>query len=179
VGPQVLVVDDFFEATAVADAVTQILAIPENYRGSSATVSVNARLAEKLASPICAALKRSGNDKVVLPAARMRGDVAWHYDRHVLADGSPFARGHVAVVYLSGGGSLEFADGRRVEVKPGRLVAWNAEAAHCFCATPGESRMIIGPVALRFGELQAAMSAGGLGWPGMCMYAYMLTCIHA
>lgn len=97
-----------------------------------------------------------------LPASMASGDVPEHVDRH--SDGE-LTTGRIAVLYLTSGGHLVFrGNNKRVAAVPGPLVVWPASLRHAFEADAAvDVRAMVGPLALRAGELEA------VGWGAYAM----------
>lgn len=102
-------------------------------------------------------------ESTVVPARGARGDVASHQDRFAHSGGA--ADGTVGLVYLAGDGHLTFThketgEEKRVDVKPGRFLAWdNAAYTHTLVAG-GAARTMLGPMAFKDGGFRAV---GGYG----------------
>ena len=97
-------------------------------------------------------------ESTVVPARGARGDVAPHQDRFAHSGGA--AGGTVGLVYLAGDGRLTFTyketgEEKRVDVKPGRFLAWdNAAYTHTLVAG-GAARAMLGPMAFKDGAFRA------------------------
>ena len=84
-----------------------------------------------------------------LPVKVAEGDVQPHRDQYRSGGGELVNSSRIAVLYLTAGGVISFEDGSSVAAAPGRLVMWNASAAHAFRAAPGgQRRAMVGPLAV-------------------------------
>eukprot|EP00931_Biecheleriopsis_adriatica_P066535 TRINITY_DN40879_c0_g1_i1.p1 TRINITY_DN40879_c0_g1~~TRINITY_DN40879_c0_g1_i1.p1 ORF type:complete len:400 (+),score=34.94 TRINITY_DN40879_c0_g1_i1:88-1200(+) len=97
----------------------------------------------------------AGGAMVSLPARIACGSVPTHRDCFNPLDAADpgFINGLIAILYLSGSGSLVLSSesgDRAIDIVPGRLIAWsNSAYCHRLDAAPGgEPRAMVGPVAI-------------------------------
>ena len=168
--PQLRVKDDFLDLAQASELAARVRprgALDPFSQPVDVPASLYARLVSAFAPAGAAAAATvtagAAAELVVIPGRSERGHVKAHED-HWAGLGKP-AHTTVGLVYLAGDGQLAFthrATGEEtvVDVKPGRLLAWdNAAYTHSLVAGASE-RALLGPMAWKNGAFHEVGMAG-------------------
>jgi hypothetical protein len=174
----ITVVDNFLDDNLCQQLVNEFPELKQGERTALPMLSVPAHVEYKIQQILkrCSVGKaveedsrdspaKDGKDAVVIMPGRVaQGSSPMHRDTGFDDSGTPdpgFVKGYVAILYLSGFGTLVVdckGHEESVDVKPGRLVVWpNDLCLHRLDASPqGGIRKMIGPMSLKESSWQRA-----------------------
>jgi len=187
-----IIIDDFLDASLLNSALEQLeqqgLAQFQNFQlpglvnngtGRRAKVQVPGHLVQKLHNALGMEEIGEIGPMAILPAMMSRGDVRSHRD----VWNGRIVSSHTVIIWLSGTGSLILTEESAlnqhvVDVKPGRLVAFNNSCFHH--AVHGDLRAMLGPMAFDGREFRAVMDVNFQGprtcWEKFCCCCCLVCC---